>query len=171
MTLVDRTGNRHDVCCALISVINSEKQIFINKHSWWWVKLPARDTLIKVLFIIQRYTRNLVDAGNGRFNLMILCWNEGQSSTVHDHSDSHCFMKVLKGGLTEIKYNWPKEQPDSALISSLEPKCDDGHNEYEQELQEIGRTTMHTNEVCYINGEFWDVITKHYCKLFNDFHR
>lgn len=85
---------------------------------------------------------------------MILCWNEGQSSTIHDHADSHCFMKVLKGGLTEIKYNWPKEQTDSAFISSnFEPKCDGGNNDYEQELQEISRSTMNTNEVCYINGE------------------
>lgn len=41
-----------------------------------------------------RYTRNLVDAGNGRFNLMVLCWGEGQGSAVHDHADAHCFMKV-----------------------------------------------------------------------------
>jgi len=25
-----------------------------------------------------RYTRNLVDDGNGKFNLMILCWGPGQ---------------------------------------------------------------------------------------------
>ena len=25
-----------------------------------------------------RYTRNLVDAGNGKFNLMVLCWSQDQ---------------------------------------------------------------------------------------------
>lgn len=111
------------------------------------------------LNIFVRYTRNLVDAGNDRFNLMILCWNEGQSSAVHDHADSHCFMKILKGGLTEIKYSWPQSQSDT-LISSLEPKCadigayqnDDGEYE-QQQLQEISRSTMNTNDVCYINGK------------------
>lgn len=99
-----------------------------------------------------------MDAGNDRFNLMILCWNEGQSSAVHDHADSHCFMKVLKGGLSEVKYAWPQEYSETALISSLEPKCADigvyqGDNgECEQQLQEISRSTMNTNEVCYING-------------------
>lgn len=89
---------------------------------------------------------------------MILCWNEGQSSTIHDHADSHCFMKVLKGGLTEIKYSWPQQQPDSALISNLEPKCVSVGNyqnesgEYEKELEEISRSTMNSNDVCYING-------------------
>ena len=42
-----------------------------------------------------RYTRNLVDRGNGRYNLIVLCWDSGQGSSIHDHGDSHCFMKVL----------------------------------------------------------------------------
>ena len=36
-----------------------------------------------------RYTRNLVDEGNGKFNLMLLCWGEGHASAVHDHADAH----------------------------------------------------------------------------------
>lgn len=91
---------------------------------------------------------------------MILCWNEGQSSAVHDHSDSHCFMKVLKGGLSEIKYSWPQDHTDSSLITSLEPKCADvgvyqhDNDDCEQQLQEISRTSMNVNEVFYINGTF-----------------
>lgn len=121
-----------------------------------YLLLASRDVLIRFLFFphFKRYTRNLVDAGNGRFNLMILCWNEGQSSTIHDHADSHCFMKVLKGGLTEIKYCWP--QPENDVISDCEPKCIGNYQntEEENELQEISRTTITTNDVCYINGNF-----------------
>ena len=29
--------------------------------------------------VIGSYTRNLVDDGNGRFNVMLLCWNMGQA--------------------------------------------------------------------------------------------
>ncbi|CAH2244955.1 cysteine dioxygenase type 1 [Pararge aegeria] len=54
-----------------------------------------------------RYTRNLVDAGNGAFNIMILCWGPGHASAIHDHADSHCFMKLLSGGLDEVRYDWP----------------------------------------------------------------
>lgn len=127
--------------------------------------MPARDTLINFLYLFcfiilydsKRYTRNLVDAGNDRFNLMIICWNEGQSSTIHDHADSHCFMKVLKGGLREIKYNWPENDPQSDLISALEPKCigdyQNENGECEKELDEISRSEMNTNEVFYINGK------------------
>jgi len=40
---------------------------------------------------------NLVDQGNGKFNLMILCWGEGHGSSIHDHTDSYCFLKMLQG--------------------------------------------------------------------------
>ncbi|XP_075988554.1 cysteine dioxygenase type 1 [Anticarsia gemmatalis] len=60
-----------------------------------------------------RYTRNLVDAGNGAFNIMILCWGPGHASAIHDHADSHCFMKLLSGNLDEVRYEWPDNvQPE-----------------------------------------------------------
>ncbi|XP_057687909.1 cysteine dioxygenase type 1 [Corythoichthys intestinalis] len=59
------------------------------------------------IFDKHRYTRNLVDEGNGKFNLIILCWGEGHGSSIHDHSDSHCFMKMLQGELKETQYHWP----------------------------------------------------------------
>ncbi|KAJ1556515.1 Cysteine dioxygenase, partial [Nowakowskiella sp. JEL0078] len=64
------------------------------------------------------YTRNLVDDGNGHFNLMVLCWGADQQrfgqiikirfgSPIHDHSGSHCLMKVLSGSICETQYSWP----------------------------------------------------------------
>lgn len=51
---------------------------------------------------VRRYTRNLVDEGNGRFNLMVLCWGEGHGSAIHDHANAHCVMKILQGKLCEV---------------------------------------------------------------------
>lgn len=53
------------------------------------------------------YTRNLVDKGNGKSNLLILVWTPGRGSPVHDHANAHCIMKVLKGTLKETRYHWP----------------------------------------------------------------
>lgn len=78
-----------------------------------------------------RYTRNLVDIGNGKYNLMILCWGEGHGSAIHDHANSHCFMKMLDGSLEEIRFAWPEG---------------DG-----SKLKEIRRTRLAPNDVCYIN--------------------
>ncbi|KAJ2661811.1 hypothetical protein IWW48_002205 [Coemansia sp. RSA 1200] len=62
-----------------------------------------------------RYTRSLVDDGNGKYNLLILVWGEEQSSPIHDHAGSHCMMKLLAGELNEDLYAWPKQSPLSTL--------------------------------------------------------
>ncbi|XP_017875248.1 cysteine dioxygenase type 1-like isoform X2 [Ceratina calcarata] len=84
-----------------------------------------------------RYTRNLVDEGNGRFNLMVLCWGEGHGSAIHDHANAHCVMKILQGELCETRYAWPT-------------KCKN-QTEEPEELKELERNTVGLNEICYIN--------------------
>ncbi|KAH8300193.1 hypothetical protein KR044_011323 [Drosophila immigrans] len=93
------------------------------------------------------YTRNLVDAGNGKFNLLILCWGEGHSSSVHDHADSHCFMKMLKGDLREKRYQYPN-RPNN--IERVQPQDHDAEID-ENQLVEIGETPIPLNDVAYIN--------------------
>ncbi|KAL1995608.1 hypothetical protein VTN49DRAFT_1795 [Thermomyces lanuginosus] len=56
------------------------------------------------------YTRNLVDEGNGKSNLLILVWTPGKGSAIHDHANSHCVMKVLKGSLKETLFAWPEQE-------------------------------------------------------------
>ncbi|KAJ2829790.1 hypothetical protein IWW50_000643 [Coemansia erecta] len=56
-----------------------------------------------------RYTRNLVDDGNGKYNLLILVWGEEQESPIHDHSGSHCMMKLLDGRLDEELFIQPSD--------------------------------------------------------------
>lgn len=65
-----------------------------------------------------RYTRNLVDQGNGKFNLMILCWGEGHGSSIHDHTDSHCFLKMLQGNLKETLFAWPDKKANEMIKKS-----------------------------------------------------
>lgn len=48
----------------------------------------------RINIFLNRYTRNLIDIGNGKYNLMILCWPPGSVSSIHDHSDAHCVMRV-----------------------------------------------------------------------------
>lgn len=88
-----------------------------------------------------RYTRNLVDEGNGKFNLMVLCWGEGHESPVHDHSDAHCVMKILQGELCETRYAWPEGQETSNTV--------DGRTA--QGLKELQKYKLGLNEICYIN--------------------
>ncbi|MCJ1274408.1 hypothetical protein MMC21_002204 [Puttea exsequens] len=55
----------------------------------------------------QGFTRNLVDKGNGKYNLLILVWTPGKESPIHDHAGSRCVMKMLQGCLEEVQYEWP----------------------------------------------------------------
>ncbi|BES97420.1 cysteine dioxygenase [Nesidiocoris tenuis] len=92
-----------------------------------------------------RYTRNLIDEGNGKYNLMLLCWGEGHGSAIHDHADSHCFMKVLQGTLSEVRFSWPAE-------SSSEGEGGGGdETEDLQPMTELSRNQLPLNAVCYIN--------------------
>lgn len=92
-----------------------------------------------------RYTRNLVDEGNGKFNLMILCWGPDHGSAVHDHADAHCFMKMLQGKLSEVRFQWP----DQEHVERDEEDGDDGAEG--RPLEELSRTDLLLNDVCYIN--------------------
>ncbi|KAJ3276431.1 hypothetical protein HDV01_005054 [Terramyces sp. JEL0728] len=56
------------------------------------------------LFDAKKYTRNLIDDGNGKYNLIALCWGPGHTSPIHNHANSHCIFKVLEGQLTETLY-------------------------------------------------------------------
>ncbi|KAJ6036552.1 hypothetical protein N7540_000831 [Penicillium herquei] len=56
------------------------------------------------------YTRNLIDEGNGKSNLLILVWSPGKGSAIHDHANAHCVMKILKGRLQETLYSWPDKE-------------------------------------------------------------
>lgn len=67
-----------------------------------------------------RYTRNLVDEGNGKFNLICLCWGEGHGSSIHDHTDSHCFMKLLQGQLKETLFEWPENKSQGEMVQKSE---------------------------------------------------
>ncbi|XP_026736454.1 cysteine dioxygenase type 1 [Trichoplusia ni] len=88
-----------------------------------------------------RYTRNLVDAGNGAFNVMILCWGAGHASAIHDHADSHCFMKVLSGSLEEVRYEWPENvQPEVMKVLNSKKsrrKCCSESQDLQDKISEL----------------------------------
>jgi cysteine dioxygenase len=46
----------------------------------------------------QHYTRNLIDR-TALYELMAICWEVGQASSVHNHRDQNCWMAVPMGRL------------------------------------------------------------------------
>ncbi len=58
------------------------------------------------LFDPSRYTRNLVHRCS-YFEVLLLCWESGQASPIHDHAGQDCWMAVLEGELEEQHYSAP----------------------------------------------------------------
>jgi cysteine dioxygenase len=51
----------------------------------------------------QGYTRNLVRSGEW-YQVLALCWKNGQRSPIHDHAGSSCGVRVLRGTATETLF-------------------------------------------------------------------
>lgn len=106
-----------------------------------WKKYAKFDT--------HRYTRNLVNEGNGKFNLMILCWGERHASSIHSHAGSHCFLKVLDGQMSESLYEWPETVEDKENANA---ESKDSKNDAEYTPMELRETlTFKQNSVTYMN--------------------
>jgi hypothetical protein len=87
----------------------------------------------------------LVGERKEKFELILLCWGKRQGTPIHDHANSMCFMKGLKGNLTEVRFDWPKAEIEEVMV---------------------GRTPKHPNPIkdAYIDGKHKQVqykITTH----------
>jgi cysteine dioxygenase len=69
------------------------------------VEIDPADLAEYVRFSAAGYTRNLVRAGPW-YNLLVLCWQNGQRSPIHDHAGCTCGVRVLRGVLTETSFTF-----------------------------------------------------------------
>lgn len=104
----DKAENLQDLIAGLHELF-SEDVVDVDLLQKWMESYPGNKSDWRKFEKIDkyRYTRNLVDEGNGKFNLMLLAWGEGMGSSIHDHADAHCCMKILEGELKETMYDWP----------------------------------------------------------------
>lgn len=56
-------------------------------------------------FSPQHYARNLIASGEW-YSVLALCWLNGQRSPIHDHAGSSCAVRVLRGTMTETRFNF-----------------------------------------------------------------
>jgi cysteine dioxygenase len=76
--------------------------------------IPTEEVQPHALFSEKRYARNLVYK-NRQFEIMIMCWNAGQRSSIHDHAGSLGGIKLLQGELTECLFG----RAANGMIKSL----------------------------------------------------
>eukprot|EP01121_Diplochlamys_sp_Union-15-3_P020965 TRINITY_DN8353_c0_g1_i1.p1 TRINITY_DN8353_c0_g1~~TRINITY_DN8353_c0_g1_i1.p1 ORF type:complete len:217 (-),score=31.34 TRINITY_DN8353_c0_g1_i1:113-763(-) len=73
-----------------------------------YLKSGAVDWKKYALFCPHKYARNLVEI-NEDFELMIICWQAGQVSPIHNHSSQNCWMSVLQGGIEEVYFKFNED--------------------------------------------------------------
>src|ERR1700689_4568793 len=67
----------------------------------------------------QHYTRNLIDR-TSLYELMAICWEVGQASSVHNHRDQNCWMAVPMGRLLLENFHLVNQDLQAGR-SQLEP--------------------------------------------------
>ena len=85
--------------------------------------LVTPDTLTPYLtWDRQHYTRNLIDK-TPLYELMAICWEVGQGSSVHNHRDQNCWMAVPMGRLLVENYRLIAQKLEARFF---ELDCDTG---------------------------------------------
>ena len=115
------------------------------------------------------YTRHLVDNCNENANILVLCWNPGKESQIHDHSGAHCIMKVLKGRLDETLYLWPEEGHTGPLTIEKETPYREDDVAYIHDkigLHKIGNVTDEIAISLHLYTPPW--AAKYGCQIFDE---
>ncbi|MCI0681902.1 MAG: cysteine dioxygenase family protein [Gemmataceae bacterium] len=69
------------------------------------LRVECGDVADYLCFSERQYMRNLMKAG-AWYNIVVLCWKNGQRSPIHDHLGSSCGVRVLRGVATETLFDF-----------------------------------------------------------------
>lgn len=94
--------------------------------------IPLEDYFPYSHFSQEKYTRNCI-ARTENFELILLCWEEGQETPIHCHNNQECWVYVVKGEFDEQRY--------------VEAEGNDEAIEVERELQ------LEKDGVSYMNDD------------------
>ncbi|WP_052467117.1 cysteine dioxygenase [Psychroserpens damuponensis] len=89
----------------------------------------------------KKYTRNCLYR-DAQFELILLCWQQGQQTTIHGHDGEDCWVYLLQGEMQEVYF-----------------KLND-----HQSLIEVGARTIKSNQVTFMNDKIGFHKLKNSCK-------
>ncbi len=95
-----------DLCSAL-----SEEDKSIYEEIIHSIQMPSLAFEKYCSWSHETYTRNCI-VNTEKFELILLCWEAGQITSIHDHGGEECWVKVIDGELRETIY---KANPVGAL--------------------------------------------------------
>lgn len=102
-----------------------EDYVQIAKH----MKIPVEDLAPYAFFSDQCYTRNCIERTED-YELILLCWEEGQDTPIHCHNGEECWVYLAEGKLREQRFQ------------------DNGH-----QLQKTADVSMTEERLSYMNDD------------------
>jgi cysteine dioxygenase len=102
-----------------------------------------------VLYSARTYRRNLVKASR-HYNLLVLCWKNGQRSPIHDHKGSSCAVRVLRGAMTETLFEFA---PNGLVVPILSRDMPAG--------SVVGSADTDMHQVSNLQADDADLVTLH----------
>jgi cysteine dioxygenase len=66
---------------------------------------------------LKRYTRNCI-AHDEYFELVLLCWEQGQKTAIHCHNKQECWVKVVSGSFSEELYRLNESTGEMKYITT-----------------------------------------------------
>ena len=112
----------------------------------------------------RHYTRNLIATDHVSYTLLLLCWNPGQESPIHDHPCDGCWMEVLQGQIQECRYRTSVKGKGTKLECTQDKTFDEGgivFIEDSQGLHKVGNpgtrpaVTMHLYSPPFQSCKIW----------------
>ncbi|OQS00828.1 cysteine dioxygenase [Thraustotheca clavata] len=108
----------------------------------------------------RNYTRNLIATDNEAYALMLLCWNKGKYSPIHDHPSDGCWVRHIQGTVNEVRYqNNGKELVESSnmMISEGVSFMTDalGLHKIGNPSQQVDAITLHLYAPPYDKCKLW----------------
>lgn len=95
------------------------------------------------------YARNLIAAGPC-YNLLALCWLNGQRSPIHDHIGSSCGVRVVRGIMSETQF---KFSDNGLVVPTITREFAAG--------QIIGSEDLDVHQVSNLQAGAADLVTLH----------
>jgi len=99
------------------------------------VRIDERTLTPYLTWVPGRYTRNLVHR-DASFELIVICWDTGARSAIHDHADSDCAFVLQTGAITceNFRIAWRDAEPGPCSV------------------RPTGTRTLHTGEIDMRSG-------------------
>uniref|UniRef100_A0A1D2AHT4 Cysteine dioxygenase n=1 Tax=Auxenochlorella protothecoides TaxID=3075 RepID=A0A1D2AHT4_AUXPR len=79
--------------------LNARVQALLTRYT----KEGSSDWRRYAAFNSHHYIRHLIEE-SPHFEILLVCWQPGQGSHIHDHDNSHCWLTCLDGTLEEKHY-------------------------------------------------------------------